>query len=236
MYADFEENRIETCFILNGEDEREIDIIKVLNNFERLLKIKPEVSGGNTNYQVINKSIDDLYISLNAKSITLRSKKLAKVYIQFSEDSVQPILNYINWTNSFIGTFDTPDLVYSNRKLFKDSRLLSNIEAFLKVFIPHPELEYVTSEKGEFTNISTDFDDASTFGFAENYFMADSEYFICDDLGKEWADHIGLKDESISFYHSKFKNSKFSASAFQDIIGQAQKNLGNLSPSDNQWP
>ena len=236
LYSDFEENKIERCFILDGDNERDIDIIKVLNNFERLLEIQEIDENGEVNYHIENKSIKDLYLSLNAKSITLRSKKLAKVCIQFSEDSVYPILQYINWTNGFIVTFDTPDLVYSNRKLFKDSRLLSNIDAFLKVFIPYEELEEVTSEKGNFTANSTDFDDDSIFGFVENSFIQDSEYFICDDLGKEWADHIGLNEDSISFYHSKYKNSQFSASAFQDIIGQAQKNLGNLSPSDNQWP
>lgn len=65
--------------------------------------------------------------------------------------------------------------------------------------------------------------------------MSSYDYFICDDLYKEWADHIGLNEKFISFYHSKYKNSSFSASDFQDIVGQALKNLGNLSPSDDQW-
>lgn len=34
---------------------------------------------------------------------------------------------------------------------------------------------------------------------------------------------------------STIQNINFSASDFQDIIGQALKNLGNLSPSDDQW-
>lgn len=236
LYSDFDESRIERCFILNGEKEKDIDIIKILKNFECLLEIEPKYDDGITLYKVANKSINDLYISLNAKSITLRSKKLTNVYFQFSEDSVYPILQYINRINGFIITFDTPDLVYSNRKLFKDSRLLSNINAFLQVFISKQELENVKSEKGSFKTNSTDFDDDSIFGFVESSFKTESKYFICDDLVKEWADHIGLNDEGISFYHSKFKNSRFSASAFQDIIGQAQKNLGNLSPSENQWP
>lgn len=33
---------------------------------------------------------------------------------------------------------------------------------------------------------------------------------------------------------SKYQDSSFSATAFQDIIGQAQKNLGNFSPQDYQ--
>lgn len=236
LYTDFEDNRIERCYILNGENERDIDLLKVLSNFEQLLEIESIKEDGATFYKVQNQSINDLFLSLNAKSITLRSKKLANLFIQFSEDAVYPILQYINWINGFIVTFDTPDLVYSNRKLFKDSRLLSNIEAFLKVFIPYPELEKVTSEKGSFTANSTSFTNDSIFGIVEDQFMDEAVYFICDDLGKEWADHIGLNDDSISFYHSKYKDSRFSAAAFQDIVGQAQKNLGNLSPSDYQWP
>ena len=121
LYTDFEDNRIERCYILNGENERDIDLLKVLSNFEQLLEIESIKEDGATFYKVQNQSINDLFLSLNAKSITLRSKKLANLFIQFSEDAVYPILQYINWINGFIVTFDTPDLVYSNRKLFKDS-------------------------------------------------------------------------------------------------------------------
>lgn len=236
LYDDFENNRIEKCFIVNGDKERDINIIKVLNNFEKLLEIESINDNGQKYYKVKSKSVNDLNISLNAKSITLRSNKLSNICIQISGNITYPILQYINWNNGFMITFDTPDLVYSNRKLFKDSRLLGNIDAFLKIFIPYKELKASKSEKGNFTKTSTSFDKDSIFGFVEDKFINDSEYFICDDLGKEWADHIGLNDEGISFYHSKYKDSKFSASAFQEIIGQAQKNLGNLSPTDNQWP
>jgi hypothetical protein len=64
--------------------------------------------------------------------------------------------------------------------------------------------------------------------------MNDFDYFLCDDLIKEWADHIGVSENRIAFFHSKFNTSYASASAFQDIVGQAQKNLGNLTPQDFQ--
>ncbi len=236
LYMDYEDNRIERFFIRKGEEEKNFNLISVLNNFERLLKIEKHDKDNLPNYKISSQSINDLFISLNKKSITLKSKKLSKVYIQLSGDIICPILQYINSTSGFIITFNTPDIVYSNRKLFKDSRLLENINAFLKIFIPREELKHVVSEKGSFTSSSEKFDRNSIFGFVENSFIDDSCYFICDDLGKEWADHIGLSDDSITFYHSKFKSSNMSASAFQDIIGQAQKNLGNLSPSENQWP
>ncbi|MCW3162495.1 hypothetical protein, partial [Chryseobacterium oryctis] len=223
------------CFlkIKKNDDvlEREINLIQILKEFEYLL----EIDNTDDNFTIKNKIVSDLSLFLNNKSITLRSKKLSKLYIEYETGLCYPILKVINWTKSYIITFDNPEFIYSNRKLFKDNRLLGNLDATLKIFITHPELENVTSEKGIFRSDSEEFDTQSVFGFVENKFKTKYEYFVCDDLSKEWADHIGLDEESIAFYHSKYKNSAFSASDFQDIVGQALKNLGNLSPSDNQW-
>ncbi|MEC5395916.1 hypothetical protein [Bergeyella sp. RCAD1439] len=235
LYKEFEENKIRRCFFrIKKNDEvleREINLIPILKQFEYLL----EINKVDENYIIKNKIVKDLGLFLNNKSITLRSKKLSKLYIEYENDLCYPILSVINWTRSYIITFDNPEFIYCNRKLFKDNRLLGNLDATLKIFKDHPELENVTSEKGEFRTDSIDFTEDSVFGFVENKFKADYDYFVCDDLSKEWADHIGLNEELISFYHSKYKNSSFSASDFQDIVGQTLKNLGNLSPSDDQW-
>ena len=121
-------------------------------------------------------------------------------------------------------------MAYYNRSLFRDNRLLGNIEHFLKIFKPFPGLGAVSSEKGTFNANSVAFSPASQFRFVEDTFIASHDFLICDDLGREWSDHIGISADRITFYHSKHKVSKSSASAFQDIVGQAQKNLGNLSP------
>ena len=235
IYKEFEENKIRRCFfrMKKGEDilEREINLIPVLKQFEYLLEIEKR----DDIYRIKNKIIKDLSLFLNNKSITLRSKKLSKLYIEYETDLCYPILAVINWTRSYIITFDNPEFIYCNRKLFKDNRLLGNLDAILKIFKESPELENVTSEKGNFRIDSTTFESESVFGFVENKFKMNYDHFICDDLYKEWADHIGLNEESIAFYHSKHKDSNFSASDFQDIVGQALKNLGNLSPSDDQW-
>ncbi|MDW9382801.1 hypothetical protein [Chryseobacterium sp. JV558] len=235
IYKEFEENKIKKCFFRikkrNEILEREINLIPILKQFEYLLEIEETEDG----YKIKNNVVNDLSLFLNNKSITLRSKKLSKLFIEYETDLCYPILSVINWTRSYIITFDNPEFIYCNRKLFKDSRLLGNLDSVLKIFKEHPELENVTSEKGKFRINSTDFETNSVFEFVENTFKANYEYFICDDLSKEWADHIGLNEDSIAFYHSKYKNSNFSASDFQDIIGQALKNLGNLSPSDDQW-
>ena len=222
LYSDYEEGKIDRCFIEFDGRQRELNLIKGVKGFERLLNIEEEGDEPNISFKIKNKIINDLYIALNLKSITLRSRKLAKVFIQFSSGGRVPILQYLNWNKSYLITFDEPELIYCNRKLFKDSRLLGNVDAFLKIFIPYKDLETVTKEKGKFLPTSTKFSSNSIFNFVEDQFLNDYEYFICDDLGREWADHIGLSEESISFFHSKFNKSLFSATAFHDIIGQAQ--------------
>ncbi|WP_460545853.1 hypothetical protein, partial [Echinicola sediminis] len=201
----------------------------------RLMEILEEVDEkGNPRFKVKTTLVKDLYVSINKKSITLRSNRLKKIFIRFIDDTKVPIIDFFNRTSSFIINFERVELVYSHRKLFRDNRLLGNIEAFLSVFKPHPGLVNTTSEKGDFSSISKHFSNHSVFWFVENIFISNFQYFICDDLGNEWADHIGLNENNISFFHSKYNDSSFSASDFQDIVGQAQKNLGNLIPTDDQ--
>ena len=147
---------------------------------------------------------------------------------------MQPLIDYINVSNQYIVNFDNCELIYTNRKLFKDNRLLGNIDNFLKIFIPNPQLENANSEKGAFSAASTNFSPSSVFSIVKDIFLQESEYLVCDDLGKEWADHISISENKIQFIHSKYKDVNYSASAFQDIVGQALKNLGNLMPQDFQ--
>ena len=72
----------------------------------------------------------------------------------------------------------------------------------------------------------------SIFLLVENNFQNNFDYFICDDCEQEWADHIGISADKITFFVEKHNDSKTSASAFQDAIGQALKNLGYLTPTD----
>lgn len=234
--AAYEANKIDSTILRIDDRERHIDMVAILNNFSRLIEIEETINDdGDLCYKVATSLVDDLIVSVNAKSVTIRSQKLKKLILKFSDDSEISIIDYFNRYSSYIINFDRVELVYCHRKLFMDNRLLGNIDSFLRVFQPNSKLSNINSEKGNFSDKSTAFSDDSLFGFVEREFLDDSEFFICDDLGREWADHIGLYKNHISFFHSKFNDSNFSASDFQDIVGQAQKNLGNLSPSDYQF-
>ncbi|WP_018343719.1 hypothetical protein [Cytophaga aurantiaca] len=236
LYTDFENGVIANCVIrFLDEDlvlEKNIDIIKYLENFERLSKVVYDED--NEVFKVENTIVNDIELRFNEKSITLRSSKLKHIVLIKDNGTEVSIIDYISVASSFIINFDNIDLAYTNRKLFKDSKLLGNIDHFMKIFVAHENLSLCVSEKGRLTSLQTQFDDLSVFNFVEQEFLNDAEYFICDDLEKEWADHIAIFESKIIFYHSKHDNAQFSASAFQEIVGQAQKNLGNLSPQNYQ--
>lgn len=117
--------------------------------------------------------------------------------------------------------------------MFRDSRLLGSIEQFLTIFLPDPSVALITTEKGKVNKNSVQFLNKTSFRYAEDNF-SDGEYLLLDDLGDEWADHIRIKGTEIAFILSKADKKKFSATAFTEVIGQAQKNIGNLRAMDSQ--
>lgn len=235
LHDDYENGRIVEFKYVSGTTSKRFDIFRHLEKFERLCQIRTfEDDDGSIIYYAENKVANDLEVKLNKKSITISSSKLINVKYVSDTGIEKSLLDLVNSSNQFIVNFDHLDLIYTSRKLFRDSRLVGNIDYFLDVFLPSDSLNDVTSEKGNFITTSTNFEKSSVFGFVESEFEKNHEYFICDDLGKEWADHIGLSEGRVSFYHSKYKESSFSASAFQDIVGQALKNMSSLTPADYQ--
>lgn len=235
LYEDMEQRHIrEVRIVSDSGASRPIDLVRYLSKVETLLQIENNSTPGQPSYSVTNPYVKDFEVKMNEKSISLKSQKLRNITLFKENGRIQNLVDYLNSSNQFIVNFDNCELVYTNRKLFKDNRLLGNIDNFMKIFIASPELANVTSEKGNFSVDSTSFATGSVFRFVENTFFHESDYLVCDDLGKEWTDHISISGNQIKFIHSKYKDVNFSASAFQDIVGQALKNLGNLSPQDFQ--
>jgi hypothetical protein len=235
LYEDLEQNVIhETRIVLRDGRHRQINLIKYISKVETLLQITNNNTVGLTSYDIQNPYANDLEIRMNEKSISVRSQKLKNIILFKDNGKMQPLIDYINVSNQFIVNFDNCELIYTNRKLFKDNRLLGNIDNFLKIFLPNPQLQSATSEKGTLTTAARNFSTRSIFNITESIFLQESEFLVCDDLGKEWADHICIVGNKIRFIHSKYKETNYSASAFQDIVGQALKNLGNLMPQDFQ--
>lgn len=145
----------------------------------------------------------------------------------------RPLARHIDRENLFTILFDDPALAYVEGELFRDETLLDGGASFLRHLVPTQSLEATNSEKGVFAVGQTEFSDTSVFRKIVDDIAAADDVLVCDDLGDEWADFIGINAQarppSINFYHGKSGDVSLSASAFHDAVGQAEKNLGRLN-------
>lgn len=236
LLEQFENGQIENIEYRYKGKIKAIDLQKYLWDFDTYCEVETTVNEttGKKRHHIKNTIDKKLILKKNRASITIGSSKLQNIVIKYSGREIN-LLDYLNKSQSFIVTFSNIDIVYSNKKIFKDSKLLGNLDFFLEVLEPYDALNSVTSEKGVNTSTSTSFDPNSLFHFIETHLASDADYLFCDDLGNEFADFISVRDlKSVCYYHAKYDTSQLSASDFQVVIGQALKNIGNmsLSPAD----
>lgn len=175
----------------------------------------------------------DIKVKINKNNISIYKNEFAKIHIEFQNGYSTTLNKYINIENSFIINFDKIEYVYTNRRIFKDSKLLENLDHFFDTFIPAPELTTVNSEKGKsYTSTSNEFNRDSIFSYIETKLAKDSKVLICEDIGTEFADFISVGHEEIIYYHAKYNDVSLSASKLEEVFGQAQKNLGFLELND----
>jgi hypothetical protein len=185
-------------------------------------------------------------MAINKSRIALRSLELAlcaDLEVETTEFALGQDPNrlslrrYIDRENSFIVLFDDLTLAYVDGTLFRDEAMAGGGSNFLRYLRTDPLLAAVTDEKGTFSRAHTQFDEDSTFGVVVRSVADDDEVLVCDDLGDEWADFIGLSNASspprITFYHAKHGNLSLGAGPFHVSVSQAIKNLGRLGlPAD----
>ena len=180
-------------------------------------------------------------ISLNKSRIALRSMSLppaSDVYVERASGELgdgdrQMLREYLDEIKALIVLFDDVRLAYIDGQVFRDETLLDGGESFLRYFTASASLVPVISEKGEFAAAQTTFDATSSFRAIIDHIAAADPILLCDDLGDEWADFIGVTDDAgltqISFYHAKHGTLSLGASAFHVSVSQAIKNLGNMT-------
>lgn len=182
------------------------------------------------------------YINLNTNKITLRSLSLGispqikvenTAFALGTDPDPKTLREVLNDEDAFIILFDNARLAYIDGQVFRDETLMDGGEAFLRHLKVDPSLQLVTSEKGTFTTAHTVFDTTSSFGAIVNHIAAADTVLVCDDLGDEWADFIGIREDGgftqISFYHAKHGALSLSAGSLHISISQAMKNLGNMA-------
>ncbi len=172
--------------------------------------------------------------------ISLRALDIAEidnVYIQpaakpLGAADAMPLKQHIDRSDVFTVLFSDATLAYLNGSLYRDEQFADGGGTFLSYFRSAAGLADAVSEKGTFAATQKAFSADSTFGEIANAFAQDNDVLVCDDLGDEWADFIGLcvgsTPKSISFYHAKHGDLSLSASAFHVSVSQAIKNLGRM--------
>ncbi|WP_281883349.1 hypothetical protein [Paenibacillus sp. YYML68] len=221
---------------IDENKKRYVDLQGFIDSFGTFCEISAVEIGetGKFLYKVLNPVDKKLLLKKNKNSIKVSSARLKNIYIVYSGSEVR-LIDYINSAQSFIVTFSEFDIVYTNKRLFQDSKLLANLDSFMDVLEEQQELTTIHSEKGKIEPHMTSFEGDTLFSFIDSVLAIDPEYLFCDDLGNEFADFISIYNQnSICYYHAKYATSQFSASDFQVVIGQALKNIGNMSPSNAQ--
>lgn len=170
--------------------------------------------------------------------------------VKLSDGTIISLQEYINY-NRFRVLFNS-NLFYLNGFLYKPNVNYFDIDlletSLGKRIKTIKQLDNVDDEKeGSFkkTNKKSDkdkeyikeyeeWDKRSVFGVLIDYLDKTKEfkYIVCDDLDTEIADFIAISEKKIALIHCKYSVNKLSASAFQDAVGQALKNLSYLSVSD----
>lgn len=236
--------------------EIEISVFReyISKNFDNIIKIEKDTSGSEkwtASYKSLSKRVAKITIYKRHLGIRVDCAEWRAIKIKRSNGMEFSLSDHAN--NYFSLYFKNYEYVYHNGKLVEDHQMKTNLENFYMVFTPYSELENTKTEKGipsgndktlqeqALNDIEKNgkFPEDSIFGFVEEKFKNGFDYFILEDMGYEYADHIGISEDKISFFVEKHKKKTYSATAFQDVVGQALKNLGNICKPEhdrkNKW-
>lgn len=246
------ENDIENGTIaLYSLDENSLLIQLDDNELKRLFRTLKKIfdikHNNANNYQVYLKLKDFADFRINTKSISFKSSAIDNIYLDTNGD--KSLLNFINEEKNYTIVFSKPKYSYIGKYAFSDEQLLTqmNINKILSICkTDHnllsigpiesekskPGRNSTLTERNNFNALSR-FPNQSLFFRVEEFFK--DSVLICDDMGNEWADHINITDNCISFIHSKFTKDTYGASAMHEVVSQALKNIGRVHASIDEY-
>ncbi|HKV92324.1 MAG TPA: hypothetical protein VJW20_07230 [Candidatus Angelobacter sp.] len=216
------------------KDEIDVVVAALDKNFN-IQKVRDE-------YRVIDpddqQKVGEIKISKSRISLRhLDIPQIDNIYVEqknLPDDADRVTLKrYIDHEDLITVLFSDLSIVYLKGQLYKDNAL-ANGEALLRHIKTNAALNGAIDEKGQFAAGQTEFDANSIFGVIVNNIRENGEILICDDLGDEWADFLGVNNtvrpNTFSFYHAKHGEAGLGASPLHDLVSQASKNLGRMNP------
>lgn len=233
IYKLNDEKWIESIKEENTGDEVRVE--EICNLFSQSIKLNDDGGGKYSKVLTDGKKVE---VTVRERGISFSCDWMKGILLCGKTDDVI-LLDYVIENGLFTVMFSSPKLKYSNRKLFKDNSLTGNIDLFLDLFEEDRKLVSTKGEKdyeGRKLKVAdTLFPKKTLFAYIEKEYKQADSIIVCDDLGTEWADHIRVSENSVALFAAKHKGLCFSASAFQEVVGQAQKNLGTFFPLSTMW-
>lgn len=219
------------------------EVQAVLDALDRPLAVTPD-DGAAADHQLRDDGGAAIgTIRVNRSRIALRSldvPAIAGLHVERADVALgadpdrQALTRHLDGEDMFTVLFADLALAYIDGALFRDEELLGGGAAFMRHLVAEPALAASTSEKGDFAVGQTAFSTTSVFRAVVDV-IAKEDVLVCDDLGDEWADFIGVSTgtspTTVTFYHAKHGATSLGASAFHDAVGQGIKNLGRLGLS-----
>lgn len=185
---------------------------------------------------VINVEIEK---SERKKIFDVKITNFPNIFIEM-DSGRESLISYLLKKEAFGISFNTKEVVQLGTKIFKSVSLKDKVHGVAEILKPKAgfsaaEYEKYKQKSGIKTSIK--FPVKSVFYQTEEILIAEkgNKVFL-DDLGNEWCDYLSynLSKKEVQFIHCKFKakpkkkDYSVSASNFQDVLGQAQKNIGNI--------
>jgi hypothetical protein len=170
------------------------------------------------------------HLVVRSTKISLASDRLRGIEVAYDDGTTKTLLQIFNGSEQpFRLAFSDVTYAYALGQLFRDHRLLDSRRALLDVLsgtLPST----CTVEKSEAGHC---FAAECLFGVVVNCASVGDQFLICDDMGTEWADFVGVSTDEhrVTFYHCKGGTVDVGASGLHEVVAQATKNLGYLTAS-----
>jgi hypothetical protein len=212
-------------------DDPEIEALRQLVR-ELWLVTRPRSTGdqqANTWRLTLNAS-EVGHLVMRSTKISLVCNRLREVEVAYEDGTSESLLQVFNGSEQpFRLSFSEPTYSYAVGQLFRDHRLLGsrqNLLHALDASLP-PDAAVEKGDDGQ------RFTATSLFGFVVDTASERDDLLVCEDIGTEWADFVGVSttDHRVTFYHCKGGHIDVGASGLHEVVSQATKNFGYLTAS-----
>jgi hypothetical protein len=152
-----------------------------------------------------------------------------------NSDETMPLAKWARDNDAYSITFSQPEYFFSGGALYRRADFAHEVEVVHRCLRAEVPLGAATSEKGKPKKTAVQFAPESIFRVVEDSVYANRDWLCCTDLGDEWADYLCIRGNALLFIHCKGGRQTTGASSFQEVVGQALKNLGRIQSTPSTF-